>query len=90
MKNEKFIIVPITEGCRFEDGFDFKWYSVVKITNAKIAFIREQKSGDSCIDISGVVVGFISYENAEKHSISAGKLLDFYKIHDEFYYNKLL
>lgn len=90
MKNEKFIIVPITEGCRFKNGFDFKWYSVVKITNAEIAFIREQKSGDSCIDISGVVVGFISYENAEKHSISTGKLLDFYKIHDKFYYNKLL
>ena len=90
MKNEKFIIVPITAGCRFENGFNFKWYSVVKITNAKIAFIREQRYGDSCIEISGVVIGFISYENAEKHNISTGKLLDFYEIRDKFYYNKLL
>ena len=87
---DKLLIMPITDGYHYPNGSNFEWYSVVKVTSAEIAFIREQSSGHSCIDLKGVVIGFLSYENSIKHSIETGKLLEFHKIADKMYYNKLL
>jgi hypothetical protein len=87
---EKLILQPITNEYHHKYSEYPKWYSVINITSAEIALIREESAGDSYIDLEGIVIGFISYEDSVKHNISTGKLLPYCKIQNKTYHNKLL